>query len=196
METRRWKTHFTCAGAALLACLSPFSQNSQGQNSQGQNNDGAVVCRPFAAIPVALAPGQPASYFVSGELCATPDEMITGGTVQLLIHGSTFNHDYWDFGTVDGVEYSYARSVAAHGFPTFAIDLIGAGNSSHPPSTQITNEVTAFVAHQIVQGLRTGNVNGFPLGLLVPFAKVILMGHSLGSLTVWRSVLPTPTASS
>jgi len=123
---------------------------------------------------------------VSGELCATEDELSTGGTVQLLIHGAAYNHGYWDFGIVNGVEYSYARDVAAHGFPTFALDLIGAGDSSHPPSDQVTNEVTAYVAHQIVQGLRSGSANGTTLGLPVPFAKVIIVGHSLGSVTVWQ----------
>jgi len=119
------------------------------------------MCRTLAAVPVALPPGQPARYSVSGELCATEDELSTGGTVQLLIHGAAYTHDYWDFGAVNGIEYSYACDVAAHGFPTFALDLIGAGNSSHRPSDQVTNEVTAYVAHQIVQGLRTGSVNGF-----------------------------------
>ena len=178
MKTRR----LSWAGIALISCLPAFSQNFQ----QSPNADDAVVCRLFAAIPVALAPGQPASYSVSGELCATEDELSTGGTVQLLIHGAAYNHGYWDFGTVNGVEYSYARDVAAHGFPTFALDLIGAGDSSHPPSDQVTNEMTAYIAHQIVQGLRTGSANGSPLGLQAPFAKVIIVGHSLGSVTVWQ----------
>ena len=150
--------------------------------------DDSVFCRRIDA-QVALTPGTPASYTVSGELCATEDELSTGGTVQLLIHGAAYNHTYWDFGTVNGIQYSYARDVAAHGFPTFALDLIGAGNSSHPPSNQVTNQVTAYVAHQIVQGLRTGSVNGSPLGLRVPFSKVIIVGHSLGSVTVWQEAI-------
>ena len=155
--------------------------------------DDSVFCRRIDA-QVALTPGTPASYTVSGELCATEDELSTGGTVQLLIHGAAYNHTYWDFGTVNGIQYSYARDVAAHGFPTFALDLIGAGNSSHPPSNQVTNEVTAYVAHQIVQGLRSGSVNGSPLGLRVPFSKVIIVGHSLGSVTVWQEAINYGTA--
>jgi hypothetical protein len=42
-----------------------------------------------------------------------------------VIHGATCNHDYWNSGTVDEARYSYARDVAARGFPTFAIDLPG-----------------------------------------------------------------------
>jgi hypothetical protein len=41
-----------------------------------------------------------------------------------VIHGAPCNHNYWDFGTVDEARYSYARDVAARGFPTFAIDLL------------------------------------------------------------------------
>src|SRR5262249_30193863 len=37
--------------------------------------DDTVVCRNFAAIPVALASREPASSTVSGELCATEDEL-------------------------------------------------------------------------------------------------------------------------
>ena len=130
-------------------------------------------------IPVALAPGKPASYTISGELFATEDELVAGTTVQLLVAGATYTHDYWDFGTVDGRRYSYARDVAAHGFPTFAFDEIGSGNSSHPPSDEVTIQSAAFVAHQLVQGLRNGSITG------MQFGKVIIVGHSLSSLVVW-----------
>ena len=143
----------------------------------------AVVCRTHRAIPVALARGMAASYRVNGVLCATEDELRTGATVHLLIHGSTYNHHYWDFGTVDGVRYSYARDVAARGFPTFAIDLLGSGKSSHPQSDLLTAEVEAFVAHQIVQALRNGSIAG------VQFGKVIIVGHSLGSVVVWLEAI-------
>jgi len=143
----------------------------------------AVGCRQYDAIPVALAPGQPARYTVSGELCATEDELSPETTVQVLVHGATYNRDYWDFGKVDGTEYSYAREVAAHGFPTFAIDLPGSGNSSHPPSDQLTVRAVAHVIHEIVQGLRSGAITG------VPFGKVITVGHSLGSTVVWQEAI-------
>ena len=43
-----------------------------------------VTCR-HMTVPVALAPGQPESYSIAGELCATEDELVTGATLQLLI---------------------------------------------------------------------------------------------------------------
>ena len=40
----------------------------------------------------------------------------------LLIPGATYSHGYWDFGSMSGVTYSYARAVAAEGIATFTID--------------------------------------------------------------------------
>jgi pimeloyl-ACP methyl ester carboxylesterase len=134
-------------------------------------------CTSYSRVPVALAPGQLSSYWVSGELCATPGELARGETVQLLVHGATYDHHYWDFGTIDGVSYSYARDVAVAGFPAFAMDEIGAGASSHPPSGQVTIEVAAYVAHEIVQDLQDGSI------ARVQFGKVIIVGHSFGSIT-------------
>src|SRR5215471_15944995 len=141
-----------------------------------------VTCRSFT-VPVSLAAGQPANFKVSGELCATEAELDGGATVQLLIHGSTYSHHYWDFGEINGIEYSYARDVAARGFATFALDEVGNGDSSRPPSDQVTIQSAAFVAHQIVKGLRDGSIAG------VSFGKVIIVGHSLGSLVVWQEAI-------
>jgi pimeloyl-ACP methyl ester carboxylesterase len=158
------------------------SENGSPSNSASAGED-AVTCTQILGVPVALEPGQPANYAVSGELCATQDELSAGTTVQLLIHGATYNHDYWDFGTVDRTRYSYARDVAAHGFPALAIDLPGAGNSSHPSSGLLTVQAEAFFVHQVVQALRNGSIAG------VEFAKVILVGHSLGSVVVWEEAV-------
>ena len=144
--------------------------------------DEVVTCR-RSAIAVALTPGAPATYTVSGELCATPSERHAGTTVQLLIHGATYNYEYWDFGRFDGVEYSYARNVAAAGIPTFAFDQLGSGSSARPPSDQLTIQAAAFVTHQIVQGLRNGSIAG------IQFGKVITVGHSLGSVVIWEEAI-------
>ena len=86
----------------------------------------------------------------------------------------------WDFGTVDGRRYSYARDVATHGSPTFAFDEIGWGNSSHSPSDQVTIPSAAFVAHQIVQAQRNGSIAG------IKFGKVIIVGHAFSSAGLGR----------
>jgi pimeloyl-ACP methyl ester carboxylesterase len=143
----------------------------------------AATWRQRVAISVALAPRQPASYVVRGELYATDDELLPGTTVQLLIDGATRNHDYWDSGRVEGITYSYARDVAARGFPTFALDLVGSGDSSHLLSDRLTIQAAAYVAHQVVQKLRDGSITG------VQFGKVITVGYSSESVVVWQEVI-------
>ena len=172
---------FTIPGLAQ----SPDQANSENSPHSSAAAVGAdvVTCREIPAIPIALAPGQPTSDTISGELCATAAELNLGTTVQLLIHGATYNHDYWDFGIVDGIRYSYARDVAAHGFPSVAIDLPGTGKSSHPSSDLLTVQAEAFYVHQVVQALRNGFIPG------AEFSKVILVGHSLGSVVVWEEAV-------
>jgi pimeloyl-ACP methyl ester carboxylesterase len=149
--------------------------------------DTGVSCRQYdqsGSVPASVEPGgQALPYTIRGELCATPAELRDGSTVQLLLHGATYNHSYWDFGTIDGVRYSYARDLATAGFPTFAFDQIGTGQSTRPPSSDIDTAVAAYVEHQAVQGLRSGSITG------VRFGKVIEVGHSLGSLTSWQEAI-------
>jgi pimeloyl-ACP methyl ester carboxylesterase len=146
-----------------------------------------VTCQIYSQrgiVPAAIDPsGQPLPYTIVGELCASPAELHNGTTVQLLLHGATYNHSYWDFGTIDGVRYSYARDLATAGFPTFAFDQIGTGQSSHPVSSDVNTAVAAYVEHEVVQGLRNGSVTA------IKFGKVIEVGHSLGSLTTWQEAI-------
>jgi pimeloyl-ACP methyl ester carboxylesterase len=141
-----------------------------------------VSCRRADAL-VALAAGQPANYLLAGELCAAPDKLKDGATVQLLVHGATYNHEYWNYGSVQGTSHSYARAVAQFGLATFAPDEIGVGASSHPVSTLVTLDAATYVAHQIVNALRNGSLAG------TRFGKVIAVGHSLGSAVVWNEAI-------
>jgi pimeloyl-ACP methyl ester carboxylesterase len=140
----------------------------------------AVFCHLYTTIPVTLTSGSTDTYTIAGELCARPSELVNGETVQLLVHGSTYDHTYWDFGTVDGVSYSYAQDIAAAGYPTFAIDEVGTiSTNPHPPSADVPISAAAYVAHEVVQDLLSGQITG------VQFGKVIEVGHSLGSFTIW-----------
>jgi pimeloyl-ACP methyl ester carboxylesterase len=124
---------------------------------------------------------------MSGVLCATAAELTDPGTVQVLVPGGTYNHGYWDFGQFHGVDYSYARNIARRGIATFNIDPLGTGASSRPPSALVSIETAADALHQVIQALR-GN-STFPASPALPrFGRVILVGHSLGSLTAWSEV--------
>jgi pimeloyl-ACP methyl ester carboxylesterase len=174
---------------ALLAAVAVFGlaaahpASAAAASAAGTGFPPAVTCQQDIRVPVALAAGHRASEVISGELCSIWAEQQPGSTVQLLIPGATYTHDYWDFGAVDGVTYSYARSVAAEGFPAFAIDPLGTGASSHPLSTQLTAQAETYVAHQLVQALRGEQVAG------IRFGKVIDVGHSPNSLVVWDEAI-------
>jgi hypothetical protein len=127
-------------------------------------------------LSVRIADPGPASQTMWGQLCYRGDH--EPGTVQLLVHGATYNHLYWNFPYGNGY-YSYVDAATAAGYATFDVDGIGAGNSSHPPSSGLTVYAAAVALHDAVTALRAGGVDGHP------FQCVIIVGHSLGSAEAW-----------
>jgi pimeloyl-ACP methyl ester carboxylesterase len=122
-------------------------------------------------LPVALAPGQPASQTIWGSYCTPLTWQAGADEVDVLTPGATYNATYWNW-PVDPALYSYVDKTLAAGRATFDYDRVGTGASSHPLSTGITIDAEAYVLHQIVTWLRDS------LG----FTQVNLVGHSLGSV--------------
>jgi pimeloyl-ACP methyl ester carboxylesterase len=123
-------------------------------------------------VPVALADGQPATDRLWGRLCTPAGSQPKA--VQVLLHGLTYSHLYWDF-PYRPERYSYVDWATRAGYATLNLDRIGIGRSSHPPSGQVTLQSNAFTVHQAVQGLRSGALTGHP------YRKVLLAGHSFGA---------------
>ncbi|WP_249228123.1 alpha/beta hydrolase [Kutzneria sp. CA-103260] len=119
------------------------------------------------SLPVQLDVLLPAQ--VHGRLCVP-----AGGAsrVQLLVHGATYDSRYWDEPVGD---YSYVRHAVGDGWATLAIDRVGYGQSSRELSATLTATTQATTVHQIIGQLRAGSVGG------QSFAKVLLVGHSVGS---------------
>jgi pimeloyl-ACP methyl ester carboxylesterase len=183
-RTTKWQAS-TVAGVVLglLLGFAGIADASSGLDKES----GEVNCERHT-VPVSLTPGGAKSLSVSGVLCAAPADLRDGSTIQLLVPGATYNHSYWDFGEVNGTDYSYARGVAASGIPTFAIDPLGTGESSRPPSADLTIEKAGDAVHQVVQALLgTSDSSGNPEW--PRFGEVILVGHSLGSMTVWAEAI-------
>jgi len=124
-------------------------------------------------IAVTTAPDETTQYNVVGWLCAKGS--FANKTVQVLLSGATYGHVYWDF-PYQPQHYSYVRAVTNAGYATFNMVRIGIGISDHPHSDDVTLFSNAFVTHQIIQALRTGEIGG------VAFEHVIVVGHSLGAL--------------
>jgi pimeloyl-ACP methyl ester carboxylesterase len=135
-----------------------------------------------AELLVALKSGAAADYGVAAELCSAGKAMRNGMSVQVLLHGATYNHEYWSLGGHERGD-SYVDAMVDEGVATFAYDAIGTGGSSHPPSRLVTLNAAAYVAHQLVSMLRNGNING------IRFGNVILVGHELGSLVAWQEAI-------
>ncbi|MGC4118062.1 MAG: alpha/beta hydrolase [Myxococcales bacterium] len=141
------------------------------------------------SFAVALAPGQDATYQVAGTLCSRGP--VQHRTIQVLLHGSTYGQYYWDF-PYQPQQYSYVRALTSVGFATLALDRIGSGASDHPDPDLINVTSNAYVVHQVIEQLKGGHLVVPRLGA-IRHNKIILVGHSLGSIitTAVASAYPT-----
>ena len=97
--------------------------------------------------------------------------------LQVLVHGATYNHAYWDFATVNGENYSYARHMAAQRYAVLALDLPGAGESDKPAGDTLTLVDTALAIRQVTDAMRSG---ANPVEYA--FDSIVLVGHSAGAI--------------
>lgn len=105
----------------------------------------------------------------------TLPEGLRRSELQILVHGAGYDHRYWDW-PADPEIYSYVDWAESRGRATLALDRIGAGLSSRPPGSDNTVLAQAEVLRQVVASARRG-LPGAP-----PFERVVLVGHSLGSV--------------
>jgi pimeloyl-ACP methyl ester carboxylesterase len=129
-------------------------------------------------LPVTLSDGNTygvasAAYFRGGT---------RGKLLEIAIHGITYDHRYWDAPSIHGVDYSYAHFMAEQGHVVLAIDQLGAGRSDRPNGDFLNLKESASVVKSLVARFRTRQN---PLG--VAFDKIVLVGHSFGSLTAIRA---------
>lgn len=164
--SRRWRRHGRRCGVilsslalALASLIVPASASAAGQ---------ATTCR-SVEVPFTVA-GQTGP--VAGTLCGPPN----ASTVQVLVHGWTYNQQYFDW-PVKPETYSYARDANAAGYATLTIDRLGTGASMRPPSLFNNFHTNVDALHAVITALRDGSVG-------TSYDKVITVGHSLGSLTV------------
>jgi pimeloyl-ACP methyl ester carboxylesterase len=101
---------------------------------------------------------------MAGTLCVPPG----AHTLQILVPGGFYNRAYWDV-TVNPEVRSFRRAMNNAGYATLAVDRLGTGASSKPPSVSLTAIAQAAAVHQVVQAMRP------------QFTRIILGGHSLGS---------------
>ncbi|WP_405098383.1 alpha/beta hydrolase [Micromonospora sp. NBC_01412] len=136
--------------------------------SAGGGGAASTCVNGSATVPIGLL----SMATMAGRLC-TP----AGGadTVVVLVPGATYTGVYWDFTYQPGT-YSQVRSLLSAGFATYTVDRIGTGASSKPLAALVTVNKQAKAVNASIQKLRAGAIGG------VAFDRVVLMGHSLGSL--------------
>lgn len=114
------------------------------------------------------------TYGIWSKLClpADPTSAKKVKTLQVLTHGGTLDHTYWDIAP----GYSYVDQAAASDYATFSYDRLGTGLSDHPDPVQIVQlPIQIEIAHILMQKLRAGEIGDRS------FEKVVGVGHSLGS---------------
>ncbi|HVL88648.1 MAG TPA: alpha/beta hydrolase [Actinomycetota bacterium] len=160
-------TKFMLAAAIMAALVVPLPGRAS-----------ATVQRTAVTIPVY----NPTTYeflTVHGGLFQRSDRTACGNSVLVLVHGLSYGEFAWDF-PVQRDTYSVARSLAAAGYPTLAIDLPGYDSAQpdtrdKPNGYTLTVQAYAHMVGQVETALRYGNYGG------PAFSKVGLMGHSAGT---------------
>ncbi|WP_307868501.1 alpha/beta hydrolase [Umezawaea beigongshangensis] len=150
----RWSRFRRFCATALLAagvCLLPTPVPA---------GAAPVTCQDLR-VPVTIAG---TAQTVHGTLC-TPRG---AKTVQVLVPGGTYNSSYWDISFTPEVR-SFRAAMNKAGFATLAVDRLGTGSSSKPPSALLTATTQAHAMHQVVGAVRP------------QFEKVIIGGHSIGA---------------
>lgn len=140
------------------------------------------------------------TYQVGATLC-TPispsGQNTTTTTLQILSHGIGFTRNYWDYSS----DYSYVDAALARGYATLAYDRLGSGVSRSSSCTgggdlDPINELQAPLEVALLSTLtnlaRTGGLLQQQHGQNVTFDRVLHVGHSLGSISVYGAVNAGP----
>ncbi len=98
-------------------------------------------------------------------------------TVQVLVPGYTYDHNYWDF-PHRPESYSYVSAAVNRGYATLALDRLGTGASSHPPAHLLTLDNHVAALNTVIAALRSGRLAD------TAKSRIISVGHSLGSAVV------------
>ncbi len=138
-------------------------------------------------VPVTLTASDPTTYHVVGRLCTRTDKLRGAKTVQLLVSGWSYDHNYWN-ASYQPDTYSWVYAETSKGYTTFNIDRLGVGQSDKPPAAELTLQNEAWEIQQVIQALRSGAVGG------VSYQIVVGVGHSLGSAILQYEAATVSTA--
>lgn len=168
-----------------------------GTAAQAAADRGPAVHCQSSVMAVALAEGQPANQTIEWRLCTPPAQWHDTRAVDVLVHGATYDDDYWD--PQGFPAYSFVRRDVTEGHrAVFVYGRLGMhGRAKTLPSTSVTLRADAYVLHQVLgwlkyhKGYRTVNVAGHSYGGRVTQLETSLWNDaSRISLTVLHSAGP------
>ncbi|KAK4942066.1 hypothetical protein LTR10_018102 [Elasticomyces elasticus] len=140
-------------------------------NAEWGRRDSASVFHPVLA-PSSNNTPETAVYTISGTYC----EPTSGGngTVLLASHGGGYGRNYWD-PDIHPENYSFVDYALAEGYSIFYYDRLSMGQSEIISGyvAQMSNQ--AAVVTELIKLIRAGTFSSPP-------SKVVLVGHSLGSV--------------
>jgi pimeloyl-ACP methyl ester carboxylesterase len=166
------RTGMLVIGMATMFGAVPATAVAAGEDSEAKCGDVSFD------VTVSALPG---TQRMAGTICRPKHDQEK--TLQILIHGASYNRQYWDF-PFQPSRYSYTRAANDAGFTTIAVDRLGTGDSVRPPGELLTVHEHASTLHQIVTSIRNGTARD-ARGKKIKFDRIVLVGHSFGSNISW-----------
>jgi pimeloyl-ACP methyl ester carboxylesterase len=111
--------------------------------------------------------------------------------LQILVHGNSYDHRYWNAGAVNGEDYSYINYMSGLGYDLLAVDLPGVGGSDKPDGHSVGRNAVSSAVGAMISSIKGPNS---PLGYV--FDHVALIGHSMGAAIAIHAEARHPAADS
>ncbi|KAG4439338.1 hypothetical protein IFR05_005150 [Cadophora sp. M221] len=140
--------------------------------------------------PISGAQENTRSYKISGSHCEPRSS--PGSTLLIATHGGSLDRSYWDSGYQPS-NYSFADFALAKGYSVLFHDRVGAGQSSAISGYDTQFSIHVAALDRIVQYAKAGSIPRPSRGAsnYVP-GKIVLIGHSMGSITTNALVATKP----
>ncbi len=165
----------TITRRSMLKCVGTIGGATiVGKRSQAASTTTKQTESETVRIPIAVTPDGSQEYEITADL-TLPPESDRQPAVQVLVPGLTYDRHYYDF-PYQPEQYSYVRRATNAGYPVLNIDRIGSGESDHPPPEHTTLATNAVVLQQVIQTLRTDEIDE------IEASEVVLVGHGYGAL--------------
>ncbi|MFY0579631.1 alpha/beta hydrolase [Cystobacter fuscus] len=146
-STVRWMSMWM---ALVVAGLCPVPERAAAVEAEAETGAWGGIKVERRTFPVRLSDGH--VYNLVGYLYYQGS--LKNKPVQILVHGITYNHDYWDLPEINRQDYSYARYMARQHYAVLALDLLGTGESDKPDGDFLDLSEAASSLHRWCSGSR------------------------------------------